>query len=67
MNDKNLEEFYFEHDDRRGIIWFDDNQQAWNVEYKGKNIGTIPFSEMPEIIYGMPENWLIEKAVAMVS
>lgn len=67
MNDKNLEEFYFEYDERIGTIWFDDNQQTWSVEYKGKNIGTIPFSEMPEIIHGMPENWLIEKAIAMIA
>lgn len=67
MNDKNLEEFYFEHDDRRGTIWFDDSTQGWNVEYKGKNIGFICFSEMPEIIYTMPETWLIEKAIAMIA
>ena len=57
-----LAELRFEHDVFDGLISFDDEQQAWIVEYKRKPVGIIPWSDFPEVIAGNPEDWLIETA-----
>jgi len=65
-----IDELRFEHYGWDCMLWFNEDDNGWVVEELRKavhyRVGVIPLADFPDVIYGNPEDWLIETAKKII-